>query len=119
MTPPLLETHLDSIVRSLRAPGLRASNVGTLLLKQGVVREVRFVPGSAQPSYILPGLALAVLVQPAVSFSRVPALLEEVAKRTDVDAVILLDGRLRLIADLPVRVNGKPFRFLGLAGPRG
>lgn len=119
MTPPLLETHLDSIVRSLRAPGLRADNVGLMLLKQGTVREVRFVPGSAQPSYILPGLGLAVLVQPAVAFSRVPALLEEVAKRKDVEAVILLDGRLRLVGDLPVRVNGKPFRFLGLAGPRG
>lgn len=119
MTPPLFETQLDVIVRSLRDPGLRIGNIANLLRKQGKVREVRFVPGSASTDYLLPDFGLAVVIQPAVFPNGVLKILENVAKRETVKAIILIDNRWRLAGDLPMAIGGKPFRFLGLAGPRG
>lgn len=118
MTPPLLENQLDAIVRSLRDQPLRLSALPSLLRKQGPVSEVRFVPGSATTSYMLPGMGLAVVVQPAVAESRVLAILEEVAKRPDTHALLLVDYRWRLIFKLPLAVAGKPLRVQIVAGGR-
>lgn len=118
MTPPLLENQLDAIVRSLRAQPLRLKDLPFVLRKQAPLSDVRFVPGSAQASYILRGLGLAVVVQPAVAESRVLALLTEIANRPDVQAVLLVDGRWQMAAALPYQIANKPFRFQVLAGAR-
>lgn len=109
---------LESVVRSLRAQPLRIEALPSLLRKQAPASEVRFVPGSATASYILPGMGLAVVVQPAVAESRVLQLLEQVAQRPDTQALLLVDSRWRLGFKLPLAIEGKPLR-LQLVGSRG
>lgn len=106
----------DEAIRFLREQPVTVSSLSGRLSKLGTVREVRFVPGSSQASYIIPRLSLAVVVQPAMAASRVPQLISEVAKRSDVKAVVLVDSRWRLANALPTEISGRPLRLLLVGG---
>jgi len=119
VTPPINNDHNETVVRHLRSQPLRLDSLSVQVGKLGTAHAVRLVPGSAQVSYLLPALGVAVLVQPAIAVGHVLPWLQKVAQREDVRALVVVDNRLRLANQIPSELAGKPVRILFLAGARG